>query len=55
MYCERLKEVRIPDSVKSIDDDAFYNCKNLTKVTIPNSAEIGSYAFEGCPWQPAKK
>ena len=27
----------IPDSVTSIDDDAFYGCSSLTSVTIGNS------------------
>jgi hypothetical protein len=30
-------------------DSAFYNCRALTNVTIPNSVtEIGEYAFCGC-------
>ena len=32
-----------------IADDAFYGCKTLKSVTIPDSVtSIGSYAFEGC-------
>ena len=38
----------IPDSVTSIGDYAFYNCKSLTSVTIPDSVtSIGSSAFSG--------
>ena len=33
----------------TIGDEAFYNCKGLTSVTIPNSiTSIGSSAFYGC-------
>ena len=36
-------------SVKSIGANAFYGCKNLTTITIPNSVKsIGASAFSGC-------
>jgi len=36
-------------TVTSIGDEAFYNCSNLTSVTIPESIEsIGEDAFLGC-------
>ncbi len=39
----------IPNSVTSIGEDAFYNCKSLTSVTIPDSVtSIGEWAFYGC-------
>ena len=35
--------------VTAIGDNAFYDCKNITSVTIGNSVEsIGHYAFAGC-------
>ena len=39
----------IPNSVTSIEDDAFFDCTNMTSITIPESVtSIGSNAFEGC-------
>lgn len=36
-------------SVTSIENYAFYDCSNLTSITISNSVKsIGSYAFSGC-------
>ena len=47
--CSSLTSVRIPDSVKVIEDCAFYTCRSLTSVTIPDSVEvIGDSAFGGC-------
>ena len=39
----------IPDGVKSIGAQAFYNCSGLTTLSIPDSVGyIGSKAFAGC-------
>ena len=39
----------IPNTVTSIGNSVFYDCRGLTSVTIPDSATtIGDYAFYGC-------
>jgi hypothetical protein len=44
-----IKELVIPNSVTSIGNFAFYNCRGLTSVTIPSSVtSIGNYAFQSC-------
>lgn len=45
----QLKEIKIPDSVKVIDYQAFQNCEALESVSIPNSVEnIFGSAFSEC-------
>ena len=42
----KFTNVVIPRSVTTIENNAFYNCTNLTNITIPNSVTtIGQYAF----------
>ncbi len=42
-------EVKVKDGIKYITDLAFYRCKNITKVTLPESAERIYYrAFDVC-------
>ena len=44
-----VKDLVIPNSVTSIRDYAFLDCKALTSVTIPSSVKsIGKNAFSGC-------
>ena len=44
---ESLKEVKITGNVTSLGNGAFAGCKNLTKVTLPDSlTSIGAYAFQ---------
>ena len=47
--CCSLSEIELPDSVKTIENDAFSICRALTEIEIPASVEtLGGYAFEGC-------
>lgn len=47
-------DIKIPsvydgEKVTGIGDEAFFDCRNLTGVTIPNSVTlIGDLAFGGC-------
>jgi len=44
-----FKLITIPNTVKTIGNGAFYDCKNLPSITIPNSVtEIGEDAFAYC-------
>ena len=46
---ERISELKIPDGVKKIGDDAFQHCDELERVIFPDSVEeIGAWAFQGC-------
>lgn len=44
-----IKSIVIPDTVKEIKDYAFYNCKNLTSITLSKNLEIlGTNVFNLC-------
>lgn len=47
--CENIKSVFIPESVKVIENEAFYECTSLEEVRFENGVEeIGIKAFSGC-------
>ena len=47
--CKNLREIKLPDSLEKIDNNAFYRCESLTSITIPRSVpQIGSGVFAGC-------
>lgn len=47
--CQTLKEVTLPDSIKSIGYEAFYGCTNLKSITLPqNLTAIERTAFYEC-------
>ncbi len=44
-----ITSINMPNSVKTIGDNAFSNCLSLLSVSIPNSVtSIGSSVFSGC-------
>ena len=46
---ETLKTVVLPSGLKTIGDNAFYNCAGLRSITIPNSVtSIGDNVFRKC-------
>ncbi|MCR5653791.1 MAG: leucine-rich repeat protein [Ruminococcus sp.] len=48
--CSCDKTFTVPDTVVGIDDEAFDDCKSLTKINITkNVSDISSYAIDNCP------
>ena len=44
-----LTRLTLPESIKAIEEYAFYNCSALTNVVLPQSIiSIEDYAFSGC-------
>ena len=45
-----ITSVSIPNTVETIDGNAFQNCASLTAITLPEGIKyISYYAFDGCP------
>lgn len=45
----KLSEVILPSTVKRVEDNAFFGCNKLEKISLNKVEEIGSYAFYLCP------
>lgn len=46
---EEYGAIKLPDSLKTIGDYAFYNCASLAEIVFGSGLEtIGNYAFSGC-------
>ncbi len=47
--CQSVSEIRLPKSIKSIGEGAFYYCSSLPRVELPIGLEyIDSFSFAGC-------
>jgi hypothetical protein len=47
-FCQNLTSVTIPDTIRSIEDLAFYACNKLTTFNFDNITYIGFGAFQNC-------
>lgn len=48
--CHLIDRVRLPASVRKLEERAFMNCSALTEITLDEGlASIDYYAFNGCP------
>lgn len=43
-----IKQVKLPNTIKEIEESAFSSCKNLEIIEIPGVNYIGFAAFSGC-------
>ena len=49
IWFDGLEEIDIPETVTTIGNSAFFNCRNLTTVTgMKNVTKIGDYVFYNC-------
>lgn len=54
--CASLAELALPETIKSININAFYGCTNLSIVSVSDNANItfiGSHAFYNCKFDPS--
>ena len=45
---QKLKTVLLPASIKKVGKNAFKNCKALSDLTMPKSAQVAKNTFNGC-------
>lgn len=50
-----IESIVIPDSIKTIGIEAFYNCTKLKDVTVPSSLFIDKSVFYNTEWYKAHK
>jgi len=48
LHCEKLKQVKLSNSVKCIGEQAFADCENLTTINIPERCVVKVNAFRMC-------
>ena len=47
--CSQLADVKLPDTLVSMEKGTFFNCAKLKNITIPKSVtSIGDSVFENC-------
>ncbi len=51
-YNNNLEKVVLPDRIKEIDDNAFYNCKKLKTINLPDSLTTLGYSVFGYSFDP---
>jgi hypothetical protein len=48
-FCKELTELKLPESLTSIEEMAFFSCSGLTEIKFPkNLTSIGDSAFANC-------
>ncbi|MBQ3596312.1 MAG: leucine-rich repeat domain-containing protein [Clostridia bacterium] len=48
-YNDMITEIALPNTITTIEDEAFYGCYSLKKVELGNNIKtIGKWAFQGC-------
>jgi len=52
--CTNLRSVTIPDSIKKIEKDAFYNCQRLASIEVPWGTEVGDQRRNTSNWDSIK-